>query len=219
VGTIGKRGGHAMHFAALAAGAMGQLTRARRYLARAQTAYGEDDWFIYTDFGLYAGAVVAWHEERNGDSVAAIRQVSEKVLRVGVLPYAAWLLVDLAEVAATVGDRGVADWAAGHLNAIADEIDRGLYTALADIGGASSALAAGDVDQAAKRARQAVALLSESNCRGFLGRALDVSGRSLAGRDPTAAASALERAADTFEACGAAWRRDRSLDALRRLSK
>jgi class 3 adenylate cyclase/tetratricopeptide (TPR) repeat protein len=218
VGTIGKRGGHAMHFAALAAGAMGQLTRARRYLARAQTAYGEDDWFIYTDFGLYAGAMVAWQEAQNAESLPAIQRVAEKLLRVGVLPYAAWVLVDLAEVAATAGDGGLAEWAAGHLNAIADEIDRGLYTALADIGGASSALAAGDADQAAKRARQAVALLSESHCRGFLGRALDVWGRSLAGRDPTAAASVLQQAADTFEACGAVWRRDRSLDALRRLA-
>lgn len=219
VGTVGKRGGHAMHFAALAAAAMGQLPRARRYLARAQTAYGENDWFIYTDFGLYVGAVVAWQEEQNGDSLSAIRQVAEKVLRIGVLPYAAWVLVDLAELAAAAGDGGLAKWAAGHLNAIADEIDRGLYTALADIGAASSALVSGDADRAANGAERAVALLSESNCRGFLGRALDVWGRSLAGRDPTAAVSVLEQAAHTFEACGAAWRRDCSLDALGRLSK
>jgi hypothetical protein len=63
-----------------------------------------------------------------------------------------------------------------------------------------------------------VALLSESDCRGFLGRALDVCGRSLAGRDPMAAASALEQAAEVFDACGAAWRCERSRDALRRLS-
>jgi hypothetical protein len=207
-----------MHFAALAAAAMGQLARARRYLARAQTAYGESDWFIYTDFGLYAGAVVAWQEEQNGDSVSAVRRVAEKLLRVGVLPYAAWVLVDLAELAAAAEDGGLAEWAAGHLDVIADEIGRGLYTALAGIGGAWSALAVGDADQAANRAGQAVALLSDSNCRAFLGRALDVRGRSLAGRDPTAAASVLEQAASTFEACGAAWWGDRSLDALRRLS-
>jgi tetratricopeptide (TPR) repeat protein len=218
VGTIGKRGGHAMHFAALAAGAMGQLSRARRYLARAQTAYGETDWFIYTDFGLYAGAVVAWQEEQNGDSLSAIHRVAEKLLGIGVPPYAAWVLVDLAEIAASGGDRGLAEWAGGHLDAIAAEIDRPLYTALANVGGAWAALAAADGDRAVSGARQAVALLSESDCRGFLGRALDVCGRSLAGRDPMAAASALEQAAEVFDACGAAWRCERSRDALRRLS-
>jgi tetratricopeptide (TPR) repeat protein len=217
VGTIGKRGGHAMHFAALAVAAMGRLPRARRYLARAQTAYGDDDWFIYTDFGRYVGAVVAWQDEQNPHSLAAIRRVADNLLGVGVLPYAAWVLVDLAELAAASGDAPLADWATGHLDAIAAEIDRRLYTALADIGGASAALAAGDAGHAAKRAGQAAALLAESNCRGFLGRALDVWGRSLAPRDPAGAAAALQQAADTFEACGAAWRRDRSLDALRSL--
>jgi hypothetical protein len=63
-----------------------------------------------------------------------------------------------------------------------------------------------------------VALLSGSGCQAYLGRALDLWGRSLAGRDPASAASALKQAADTFEACSAAWRRDRSLAALRDLS-
>jgi class 3 adenylate cyclase/tetratricopeptide (TPR) repeat protein len=219
VSTLGKRGGHAMHFAALAAAAMGRLPRAQRYLARAQTGYGDDDWFIYTDFGRYAGAVVAWQEEQNGDSLAAVRRVAEKLLQFGVLPYAAWVLVDLAELAAVGGDPGPAQWAAGHLDSIADEIDRGLYTALAHIGGASSALAAGDAVLASDRAGEAVALLAGSGCRAYLGRAQDLVGRSLAGLNVEAAASALKQAADTFEACGAAWRRDRSLEALRRASE
>jgi class 3 adenylate cyclase/tetratricopeptide (TPR) repeat protein len=219
VSTLGKRGGHAMHFAALAAAAMGQLSRARRYLARAQTAYGDDDWFIYTDFGRYAGAVVAWQDEQNGETLAAIQRVAQKVLDVGVLPYAAWILVDLAEVAAAAGDSPVATWAAAHLDTIAGEIDRRLYTALAHIGGASAARTAGDAELASNRAGEAVALLSGSGCQAYLGRALDLWGRSLAGRDPASAASALKQAADTFEACGAAWRRDRSLDALRDLSE
>jgi tetratricopeptide (TPR) repeat protein len=219
VSTLGKRGGHAMHFAALAAAGMGQLPRAQRYLARAQTAYGDDDWFIYTDFGRYAGAVVAWQEAHNTDSLVAIRRVAEKLLRVGVLPYAAWVLVDLAEMAAAAGDTGLAKWAAGHLDTIADQIDRRLYTALAHIGGASSALAAGDADPASTRAGEAVALLTASDCRAFLGRALDLWGRALAVEDPAAGASALKQAADTFEACGAAWRRDRSLEALGRIAE
>jgi hypothetical protein len=122
-------------------------------------------------------------------------------------------------VAATAGDGALAEWAAGRLDTIAEEIDRALYKALAGIGGAWSALAAGDADRAAITVGEAVALLSASNCRAFLGRALDVLGQSLAGRDPAAAASALEQAAGTFEACGATWRRNRSLDALRRLSE
>jgi class 3 adenylate cyclase/tetratricopeptide (TPR) repeat protein len=215
VGTIGKRGGHSMHFAALAAAEMGQLDRARGYLAKAQTAYGDKDWFIYTDFGLYVGAFVAWRGGVNGESLEALERVGRALLRLGVLPYAGWVLVDLVEMAAASGERDLAIAYAGHLEDIAHQIDRELYWALAGIGRAWSQLTAGDPGRAAKTASAALAALSGCGCRLFLGRALDVLGRALAGRDDTAARAALEEAVATFDTCGAVWRRDRALALLR----
>ena len=51
----------------------------------------------------------------------------------------------------------------------------------------------------------------------YLGRALDVLGRSLADTDRAGAREALRQAAETFEACGGVWRRDRALGALGQL--
>lgn len=60
-------------------------------------------------------------------------------------------------------------------------------------------------------------LLSGLGYRGLGGRAYDVLGRGLARVDRPRARAALEAAVVTFEACGAMWRRDRALEALRRL--
>jgi len=218
VGTVGKRGGHAMHFAALAAVEMDELPHARGYLARAQTAYGEADWFIYTDYGLYAGAMVAWRAEHNGDSLAAIQRVADKLLAMGVLPYAAWVLVDLAELGAVSGERDIAVIAARHLQGVAERIDRPLYHALAGIGAAWSGLASGATAEAVPAARRAVESLSGSGCRAFFGRALDVLGRSLASTDAAGAREALQQAIDLFGACSAVWRRERAIEVVRRLS-
>jgi tetratricopeptide (TPR) repeat protein len=214
VGTIGKRGGHSMHFAALAATEMGQLDRARRYLAKAQTAYGDKDWFVYTDFGLYVGAFVAWRGGVNGESLAALERVADKLLRLGVLPYAGWVLVDLAEMSAASGEHDLAVASARRLEDVAERIDREFYRALAGIGTAWSKLVAGDPRQAAEAASTALAFLSGCGCQAFLGRASDVLGRALAGRDDTTARAALQQAAATFDTCGAVWRRDRALAVL-----
>jgi DNA-binding CsgD family transcriptional regulator len=53
--------------------------------------------------------------------------------------------------------------------------------------------------------------------RFFSGRTLDLLGRALAASDRPRARQAFEEAANVFDACGAVIRRDRSLDALRRL--
>jgi hypothetical protein len=207
-----------MHFAALSAAEMGQLSRARGYLTKAHTAYGNTDWFIYTDFGLYVGAFVAWRAEENGESLSALQRVADKLLAMGVLPYAGWVLVDLAELAALSGERELALGSARHLEDIAQRVDRDLYRALAGIGTAWSNLVSGDPARAAGAARGAVTFLVGTGCRVFLGRALDLLGRSLVGSDATAARDALNQALDIFESCGAVWRRDRAQALLRSLT-
>jgi DNA-binding CsgD family transcriptional regulator len=96
--------------------------------------------------------------------------------------------------------------AAGQLNEIACRIDRDLYRGLA-------ALAAGWSGDAGA-AEHAVELLARTDCRALEARALDGYGRSLADADRV---DALQRAALAFDACGAAWRRDRTHQQLRSL--
>ena len=67
------------------------------------------------------------------------------------------------------------------------------------------------------QANEAVGLLSEAGWRSHLGRAHDVLGRSLAAAGRPGAVAELDQAAVIFTQCGAAWRRDRTIQALRRL--
>jgi DNA-binding CsgD family transcriptional regulator len=103
--------------------------------------------------------------------------------------------------------------AADRLGEIALELDAPVYGALAALGGGWSDLAAGRRSSAAEAARRAADLLSSTGCRALLGRAQYLLGRSLA--DRAGAIAALESAATLFATCGATWRRDRALDALR----
>jgi DNA-binding CsgD family transcriptional regulator len=59
--------------------------------------------------------------------------------------------------------------------------------------------------------------LSGLGYRALSGRALDLLGRALAATDRRRAVEALTAAAAAFEACGAAWRRQRVLERLRAL--
>ena len=92
-----------------------------------------------------------------------------------------------------------------------------LYRGFAAAASAWAALAAGDGERAAASARQAIELLSSTGCAAHLARAHHVLGRALPADERPEAVAALERAAAILERCGSSWRRQRSLDALRRL--
>jgi tetratricopeptide (TPR) repeat protein len=214
VGPVGKRSAHVMHFAALSAAEMGELPRARGYLARAEAAYGDAEWWFYSEYGRYVDAVVSWRTGGTGVPLAALRRVSERLLTMEVLPYAAWVLLDLAEMAVADGESELASWAGGRLAEIAERVDRPLYRGLAAVAAAWSRLASATPETATGAASGAVEWLSETGCRAFLGRAYDVLGRSLLDTDAVGAQTALENAAVLFGACGATLRGDRALSAL-----
>ena len=90
---------------------------------------------------------------------------------------------------------------------------RGLAAATA----AWAALASAQPEAAVTQATEAVALLSGAGWRSHLGRAHDVLGRSLTAAGRAGAVAELEQAAAIFADCGAVWRRDRTVQALRRL--
>jgi DNA-binding CsgD family transcriptional regulator len=132
-------------------------------------------------------------------------------------PFFAMVLVDLAEVAAERAQADVAGDAAESLGRVATTLDRTLYRGMAAHATASARLASKLPDEATEAASQAVDRFSAVGAQAYLGRALDVLGRSLAETDRSRAREALRQAAETFEACGAVWRRDRALIALGQL--
>jgi DNA-binding SARP family transcriptional activator len=208
VGPVGKRSAHALHFAALAAAEMGQLRRARTYLRRADAAYASSEWFFYSHYGRYVDSLLAWRADRNVASLTTIRRVAERLLTMEVLPYAAWVLLDLAEIAAAVSNSEAAHWAARELDQLAAAMSRDLYRGLAATGASWAGLVAATPDHACRCGAEAVKFLSGTGCRAFLGRAFEVLGRASLEADPAAADEALRGAADAFSGCGATWRHD-----------
>jgi DNA-binding CsgD family transcriptional regulator/tetratricopeptide (TPR) repeat protein len=217
VGELSKRRVIGVVFAALAAVEAGQPSEARRHLARARRAIGDREWQFFTHACAHAEGILAWQEGNTAEALAGMRHAPARILRTGAQPFAAVVLLDLAELAAELGDAAVAADAAGELAKIAERIDGDLYLAMAMMGSAWSELAADGSNEGVAPARRAVELLSDSGCRAFRARALELLGRSLIGNDRVAAVNALEKAAMAFDACGAVWRRDRAADRLRTL--
>jgi DNA-binding CsgD family transcriptional regulator len=208
-----------MAFAALAAVEAGQPAEARRYLDLALATYEGRSWWIWTDCCSHAEAMVA---VLSGDlplARANLRRTAESFLGKGTCPWVALALVDLAEVATHTGHPEDASWAAARLEELAEQVDRELYRALGSLGRAWSDLAAGAALPASGAAERAVEMLSPMGYRGFLGRALEVLGRSLAPRDRTRAREVLGRAVATFDGCGATRRQAGALRELRRLGE
>ena len=113
--------------------------------------------------------------------------------------------------------RGAAEAAAEQLRAVAEFTALPLYGGLAAAASAWASVGDGAGERAGDSARRAIALLSTTGCAAFLARAHHVLGRSLPADGRAEAVVAFETAAAMFEQAGSSWRRQRSLDALRRL--
>ncbi len=204
-------------FGALAAIEGGDELEAERLLARARTALGEQDWAFYLPIVRWGEALVAWYRGSAPEGVTVLRSATARLLEMEARPSAATALVDLAEVAADAGDVGASASAADDLRTVAEFIGLDLYRGLAATGMACAHLASGDSERAVDRAQHAIDHLSTTGCAAYLARAHYVLGRSLPADARPEAVAALERAATMLDQCGAIWRRDRALEALRRL--
>ena len=216
-GVLSRRLAFSMPAGALSAVEMGLLAQARRFLIAARTALGRRDWSVFSDFCSLAEAAVATREGRSGEVLPDLRRLASKMLGKDSLIVAALVLTDLAEIAASEGEDVVANEAARDLHAISRLVGATTYRGIAAIGSGWAALVCGGHDQAVAAAREAVDLLSKTGWQGYEGRAWYLLGRSLSESDRPGAVEALQKAADIFEACGACYRRDRALEALRRL--
>jgi class 3 adenylate cyclase/DNA-binding CsgD family transcriptional regulator len=215
---MSRRRAHGMVFATLAGAEAGRVVEARRYLDVARSAYGGKPWGLWMDYCSFAEAVLARQRAESDLALTTLGRTAERTLGMGYLPFTAFVLVDLAEVAAESRDAQVVTEAAAQLDGVAARVDRDLYRGLAAVGTAWAHLTS-SASPAAEAAEEAVRLLSPLGYPCFLGRALDVLGRSLAPLDRARAREVLGRAVATFDACGATWRREGALRALRRLGE
>jgi class 3 adenylate cyclase/DNA-binding CsgD family transcriptional regulator len=216
---VSSRRAPGVAFGALSAAEAGRMDEAGRHLATARAAFGDRDFFWWSDCCRWVEALLAWRQHKRPGSLDALRRASDRMVAMEALPWATFVLLDLAEVATEADRADVAEEAATRLEEVAGRIDCGHYRGLARLGAAWAGLASETPERAAQAAGEAVDLLAATGWRALQGRALDVLGRALRPVDRPRAREALERAAATFDACGGVWRRDRALETLRRLGE
>jgi DNA-binding CsgD family transcriptional regulator len=201
----------------LAAAETGDLREAERLLGRARQGLDGRDWAYFFLYTRYGEAVLAWHAGRAAECADTLAEVAAALIGMDAAAVSVFVLIDLAESAADAHDGSAASSAARQLGDVARAAGLAPHRGLTAAAAAWAALESGRPDVAVAHAAEAVGLLSEAGWRSHLGRAHDVLGRSLAAAGQPGAVAELEQAAAIFTQCGAAWRRDRTIHALRRL--
>jgi DNA-binding CsgD family transcriptional regulator len=214
-GGLSPRRAHGICVGALAATELDRLADAHRYVAMARRIYGDKRWFFASDFSHQAAGILAWHEDRRPEAIAALRTSAAGLLSIRALAFAAPVLVDLAEVAAESAEPKTAAEAAGQLAEIAETTGRDFHRALAALGAAWAALADGGAAQAERSAGEATELLAGHSCGYLRAKVLVASALAVEATGRPEAVDRLAEAAALFDACGAKWRRERALGALR----
>lgn len=213
-GGLSRRRGYALPFAAVSSLEIDEPEDARRFLEKAKGVYGNKNWSFCSDFCSWAEALLLARQGRNAQAVAVLRTAADNVLGMKSWPWASPILLDLAETAYEAGDKDVAAKAAEELRAISELMNLDLYRGLSSLAAGWAALASGDHVSAAAAAEQAANELSGTGCQAFLGRALDLLGRSVVGSDRQRAVSAFEQAAVLFLKCHSPHRRNLTIQAL-----
>ena len=201
----------------LAAAETGDLREAESLLGRARQGLDGRDWAYFFLYTRYGEAVLAWRAGRAAECADTLAEVAAALIGMDATAVSVFVLIDLAESAADAHDGRAAASAARQLEDVARAAGLAPHRGLAAAAAAWAALEGGRPDVAVAQANEAVGLLSEAGWRSHLGRAHDVLGRSLAAAGRPGAVAELDRAAVIFTQCGAAWRRDRTIQALRRL--
>jgi DNA-binding CsgD family transcriptional regulator len=202
-----RRRAWAAAFAARAAAELGQPDAAARLLALASEAYDRPDdvpgWSNWLPWA--AGSMAAL----SGDSAAGhdlLDQAADRLRAMGAAAFEAIVLVDATEAAATAGLAHAAVAHAQRLAELSRAIEGEMVGPLAQLAQAYALLATGSAG-AAPAAAEAADALDRLGCRLFGAMAAEVAG--LAATSRGAAIAMLARAANSYDGCGAAVRRDR----------
>ncbi len=209
-GALSRRRAMGTVYAALSAVEADQLDEARRLVDKANAVYAGRRWHVFSDGAGWSAGVLDWREGRHPQALAGLRLAAHGLIGIGAWPFAAWVLADVAELAAELRDGEAATEAGAHLDAIAARIASPGYRALATLGAGWRALATGTT-LVVDHATEAVRFLSGTGWSALHGRSLDLLGHALAPSDAGRSRSAFEAAAATFSAGGGRWRAERSL--------
>jgi class 3 adenylate cyclase/DNA-binding CsgD family transcriptional regulator len=212
-GGLSRRRGLGMIMPALAALEMGKMPEAERFLSLGRVAYGQRDWFHYSDFVRLVEAVLAFRQGRRNEGGLLLRRSVTALLDKDVGPAIPVFL----QIPEWIEQPDLAARAADALEQRFRETGGETQRGHARFGRAYAAAAHGDRIEAGRAAAEAVDLYSGVDARGYLACALELLGRVRAGDDRKGAVEALERAAAAFGACGAVWRRDAVAELLRGL--
>ena len=204
-------------FAAIPAIEAGETAEAERFIARSKGALRHNDWSMFLQLCVHGEGLLAWHQGRSGEALAALRRSATTMLDWGAHAWAVFSLADLAEIEATIGDPAAARATARRLDHTAEVTGAAVHRGLSALAWSQAEQAAGNASEAASHARTALAELGTSGWRVMVARAHDALGRSTAQVDRDVALAAFGAAVDIFEAAGAVLRRDRALEALRTL--
>jgi class 3 adenylate cyclase/DNA-binding CsgD family transcriptional regulator len=206
--------------AAIAAAELGDRDEARSIVTAGTAVTAGRDEEPQSDQMRWAAGVAAWLA---GDAPRAIGLLGAALRRQreggwGAGPFARFIAADLAEVAARTGDEA----ALALLDDPTETADRPAAGAPLDgitlLTRAASRLVSGAALEAVEPLRTAAEAMERAGWRLLHGRALALFGRAAAtGGHRDLALDVLPRAAERFEACGAAVRRDWALEDLRRL--
>ena len=217
VGAPTRRRAFGMVFGGLSAAETGDIAGAETLINRARGVLGEQQWQTFPPMLQWTDGTMEWHAGRTGQCVAKLRPAAAALLHMQARKWAAYVLFDLAEAAGEAGDADVAAAAADEFDTVARFVGIPMYHGLAGTASAWAHLSAGRPERAVDAARAAVEGLAGTDCRAHLARAHYALGRSLPDDARPGAVAALEHAAALLEQCGSRWRRERALDALRRL--
>ena len=205
-------------YAAMAAAETGDLAAAHLHLETIRQLGRKPFWIISDHFDWAAGRVAL--AEGNLDTAVQRLDAAATAFRdTGALPYASYVLADLAEAAALAVQPAVAARAMRAADDAAHQLDRDQFRALSAIAAAAANLTLGQGAAATMNARKAVALLSGRGYHSLEAGSLALLGRALSTVDRPAAIGRLRRAAELFATCGSKWRRDQVLADLNNLGK
>jgi DNA-binding CsgD family transcriptional regulator len=214
---VSRRRGIGVVFGALAAAEMGDLAEARRFADAARLAFGEREWSYLHHYCDYVEGFVAARAGHPSEALSALERAAAGIPRSQAWPFLAFVLVDLAELAAISAEPERAATAAGTMGELAARTGCDFHRALAALACAWAHLGAARDEAAAESAAEAVKLLEPTGAQALRARAIEVLGRASSPWERTAAVAALEAAAAAFEAAGASWRQARTLEVLRSL--
>ncbi len=219
-GGPSRRRGFGAVPASLCAAEQGQFAESRSILDLFSGVFADRDWTFYRlDTLPWARAVLTF---LSGDGAGA-GEALVPVVRVmlsedwGRGPFGRAAIADLAEITTHVGVPAAADLVTGFLDEAGSDPDAGPLEAVALFAHGAAALARQDNEAAAEALGAAATAFEEAGWRLFHGRARALLGRATAPADRDGALDALRRAAEVFDGCGAAVRREWVAQEMRRL--